>query len=302
MTKVDLSPVALTLRHAKPGYLVLALIMIIAKTGIQALRTQLLLNRSPSDFAGLFNITCLQSSLVYLVPMGIGEFSFVFLVKKFYHIVLAEGFMIFFVARCTDFFISLFLVVLAVLKSSHQVADSFFWIAAGMAGFLVGVMIFLVKIAQTDQIQNLLSKWRANNSGRISRLIAAWGFKVVEVICYVFRRKIFSLLIIYSAVMWGCVYFFLYFIVHALGKFITLSNAVTLSAINVPLMLLPVKGFGNLGNHEIGWVTALRFFGFNHENALTTAVEAHLIILICILILGLWGMLSLILIPSEIQG
>jgi len=292
--KVDFDEVFRSLKNIHIEYLSLAFIMIITKTLIHSLRTQLLLTKNPTDFSGLFQITCLQNSLTYLIPMGLGEFSFIFLVKKIYRVVLIEGLMVLFVARSADFIVLSFLVALTTLNLSNYFLVDILWTVIGTAAIILIFFVALLMASQTVWIQQLLFRIEVRYSGLIPRLIISNGIKFVHSLAYVRQRKIYVPLLIYTMSMWGCIYCFLYFVIRSLGEHITLWNAVILSAINVPLMLLPIKGIGNLGNHEIGWVTALRIFGFDQNQALNTAIVTHTIILGLITLLGLWGFFGFI--------
>jgi hypothetical protein len=67
---------------------------------------------------------------------------------------------------------------------------------------------------------------------------------------------------------------------------------VVVSIIMIPMTLLPLQGFANLGTHEIGWVAAFRLFGYSANASLNIAISSHIIMLLFVLTLGLLGYLA----------
>jgi uncharacterized membrane protein YbhN (UPF0104 family) len=54
----------------------------------------------------------------------------------------------------------------------------------------------------------------------------------------------------------------------------------------VPLTLLPLQGFANIGTHEIGWASVLIAFGYPYKTALAIAVGSHFVLLVSVLLVG----------------
>ena len=86
--------------------------------------------------------------------------------------------------------------------------------------------------------------------------------------------------------IWLCVQTNFYLITLGLGVRLSFFQVVVISLIMVPLTLLPLQGFANLGTHEIGWVAAFRVFAMPQDAALSLAVGTHFILLVFILLLG----------------
>jgi uncharacterized membrane protein YbhN (UPF0104 family) len=73
---------------------------------------------------------------------------------------------------------------------------------------------------------------------------------------------------------------------------------VAVSIIMVPLTLLPLQGFANIGTHEVGWVAAFSLFGQPQEVSLAIATSSHIILLLFMLVIGTLGLVTLVVNPS----
>jgi uncharacterized protein (TIRG00374 family) len=103
------------------------------------------------------------------------------------------------------------------------------------------------------------------------------------------RRGKYWTLTLVTLAIWLCVQANFYLIVLALGYPITFFEIIVVSVIMVPMTLLPLQGFANLGTHEIGWTVAFSLFGYGQETAFSLAISTHIIMLIFVLMLGLIG-------------
>ena len=54
----------------------------------------------------------------------------------------------------------------------------------------------------------------------------------------------------------------------------------------IPLTLLPLQGFANIGTHEVGWTSVLVAFNYPYETALAIAAGSHFVLLLSVLISG----------------
>lgn len=98
-------------------------------------------------------------------------------------------------------------------------------------------------------------------------------------------RKIWSITI----GIWLFVYTNFYFVVRSTGESPLYSQMIVISIIMLPLELIPIQGFANLGTHEIGWTAAFALFGYSTDLALNIAISSHVIMLSFALLIGLIG-------------
>jgi hypothetical protein len=90
---------------------------------------------------------------------------------------------------------------------------------------------------------------------------------------------------------WSFVYTNFYLIVLSLGFQFSYFQMIVVSVLMIPLTLLPVQGFANLGSHEVGWVLAFSIFNQPMSTSLTLAVSSHIVMLFFALLIGLVGII-----------
>jgi uncharacterized membrane protein YbhN (UPF0104 family) len=86
--------------------------------------------------------------------------------------------------------------------------------------------------------------------------------------------------------IWLCLYSDYYFIARSLGTPINFFQISMISIVMIPLTLLPLQGFANIGTHEIGWASVLVAFGYPYNTALAIAVGSHFVLLLSVLLVG----------------
>ena len=101
--------------------------------------------------------------------------------------------------------------------------------------------------------------------------------------------------IIISLIIWFFIGCTLFSIVIALAIPLSFLDIWFLTAIQLPLQLIPIQGVANAGNHEIGWVAGFSILGISPEIGLGFALASHVAIILYVALLGLVGML----VPTE---
>ncbi|NJN43719.1 MAG: flippase-like domain-containing protein [Anaerolineae bacterium] len=99
--------------------------------------------------------------------------------------------------------------------------------------------------------------------------------------------------------IWLCVQTNFYLIILSLGYQMTFFQSLWYPIIMVPMTLLPLQGFANLGTHEIGWIAAFTLFNSPTDVALSIAVNSHILLLAFVLLIGFLGWLLLQEFPSR---
>jgi uncharacterized membrane protein YbhN (UPF0104 family) len=89
-----------------------------------------------------------------------------------------------------------------------------------------------------------------------------------------------------TAGIWLCVYSNFYFATQSMGMPISFYTIAIISIVMIPLTLLPLQGFANIGTHEIGWTSVLVAFNYPYNMALAIATGSHFILLISVLVSG----------------
>jgi hypothetical protein len=69
-----------------------------------------------------------------------------------------------------------------------------------------------------------------------------------------------------------------------MGLPVAFYHIAIISMVMIPLTLLPLQGFANIGTHEIGWTSVLVAFNYPYKTALAIAAGSHFVLLISVLI------------------
>jgi uncharacterized membrane protein YbhN (UPF0104 family) len=89
-----------------------------------------------------------------------------------------------------------------------------------------------------------------------------------------------------TAGVWLCVYSNFYFATRSMGLPVAFYHIAIISMVMVPLTLLPLQGFANLGTHEVGWTSVLVAFNYPYKTALAIAAGSHFVLMLSVLVSG----------------
>jgi glycosyltransferase 2 family protein len=212
------------------------------------------------------------------LPLKLGEFTYVYLLKKDRQSSIAQGLSSLMVIRIFDLLaISLLFILISLLTHLSGSLSIYFTSILGFMAFLMVVIIILLIIAKNDQ--------------------AIFGFffrfPVVQKIPWIHQLRqglegIFEDLKQYqwreylewtglAAVEWFINYLTYHTILIGIGlapTFYATAISVTFAAL---ASVLPINSFGNFGTQEAGWATGLILLGYPQSIALSTGFATHLL-------------------------
>lgn len=275
-----------TLSQLSLGWLGLALLTYALNYVFRTLRFQVLLTTEEVSFWQLYAVTSLYGMYNYLLPAKSGEITFVALAKNRLNISLTLGASSLIFVRFFDFAtIALFLpfVLVANLKTLPLwlVCASLIYIMA-----IIFVGLFLYFFLQREYAPKINpSTWRA----KLDNLVL--GFQ--EAAKDVLLQKKYIPLFLYTVFIWLCIYTNFYLLTLSLGYRFDYFQVVVISIIMIPMTLLPIQGFANLGTHEVGWITAFAIFNQPEQLGVTMAFSSHVLLLLFVLVLGALGLFLL---------
>lgn len=286
VSKLDYQTTRSTFVNLHWGWLSLALVVFGVNYLLRTLRFRALIYTQKPPFPNLLGVISLYGMFNYLLPAKSGEVSYLVLLNRRLRISLAESATTLLAARFFDFAaIALFLPL--VLFSFWQQLPR--WVVYVSIVFCVlifviggGMLWFLRHSAQaTDQKKSY-------SSHRFARLHRIWGSLIMS-LRLIDQHSQYIRLWLLTISIWMCVFTNFYFIVLSMGYQLSYLQMIVVSIIMIPLTLLPLQGFANLGTHEVGWVTVFTLFGQSTDVALNIAVSSHVILLSFVLVLGIFG-------------
>jgi len=286
---LDLSQVFRTFVHLKWNLLFLAFIVYLVNYLLRTWRFRTLLGLEVIPYRNLFGLTSLYGMYLYLLPAKSGEVSYPIMLKKYLDVSLVYSTAILIVVRFFDFFtIVLFLpFVLATFWGQIHAAIRigalvfcFFIIASSIAGLWV--------VRNQDWEKSWLhpsESWLGKGKRILGNLLTN--------LANIDRQGKYLQIALVTIAIWISVQLNFYLIVLALGYPLTIFEIMVVSIIMVPMTLLPLQGFANLGTHEIGWTAAFALLGYSQAVAVSIAVSTHIVLLAFVLVLGMQGWLFL---------
>lgn len=276
------------------GWLGLALLAYLVNIGLRALRFRNLIYSRKVKWLELVPVSALHNILMYLMPAKTGDVTYVFLAKNRLDVSLTEGTSTLLAARFYDFAVVAFILAVLLPFSKNEMPVWVFQSALIFCLLIffgtVGVLAFL-KFSRSplDSSSLLLAPDQHTPSGhlagRLQKVHRAWT-KFIAGLREIQEHGAHGKTAIITAGIWLCVYSNFYFAAQSMGLPISFYHIAIISIVMIPLTLLPLQGFANIGTHEVGWTSVLVAFNFPYETALAIATGSHFVLLISVLVSG----------------
>ncbi len=267
---------------------------------LRTYRFKILLQLETFSFSQLMGATCLYGMYLYILPAKSGEISYPVILKRSFNVSISESTATLVTARFFDFAtISLFIpVVLFVYRNKLPAWFLFSGLFFCGLVILLGVIAILL-IRRKNPITIAILK---NNKNRWFNKFVNYFANFLYHLRTIDQRRQYWRLWLITIGIWLFVYTNFYLIVLGLGYHFSYFQMIVVSILMVPLTLLPIQGFANVGTHEIGWVAAFSILGHNSSEALVIAVGSHMIMLLFVLMLGGLGLLLLKIYPFLLKS
>jgi len=271
------------------GWLGLALLAYLINIFLRALRFRNLIYSRPVQWLELVPVSALHNILMYLMPAKTGDVTYIFLAKDRLDLSLTEGTATLFAARFYDFsVVAAFLAVLLPL-SRDEIPDWIFIPAILFCGLIllgtVGILLFLK--FQKPNHEGTETQRKSNKGLRVSlsRWVNVWE-KFIAGLREIQQHGAHGRVALLTAGIWLCVYSNFYFATKSMGLPVAFYHIAIISMVMIPLTLLPLQGFANIGTHEVGWTSVLVAFDYPYKTALSIAAGSHFVLLLSVLVSG----------------
>ena len=234
----------------------------------------------------------IQNALIRITPFRLGEFALPFMLKTFAQIDMSKGIYQLILLRLSEMCLlggfliyALFQVYASLVWQNQSIALSLIYTPLIIA--LVALLILML------QMKSIL-RWI------ISKLIPLHiRLKPLEKI-KAHLEELKDLAMKDWFILLFCTFMIL------CGQFILFDGILKLCQIDLPLEkvliggtiahfsnLLPLPTIGNIGTHEIGWVSAFVFLGVSQNQAMISALSGQVLTLILALVWGALGLIAL---------
>jgi hypothetical protein len=270
------------------GWLGLALLAYLINIFLRAMRFANLIYSRPVQWLELVTVSALHNILMYLMPAKTGDVTYIFLAKDRLDVSLTEGTATLFTARFYDFsVVAAFLAILLPL-SRDEIPDWIFIPAMLFCGLVLlvtlGILAFLKFSKPTLESFSSLTETQKQASG-LQKIRAAWN-KFILGLREIREHGAHGKVALLTAGIWLCVYSNFYFATKSMGLPVAFYHIAIISMVMIPLTLLPLQGFANIGTHEVGWTSVLVAFNYPYKTALAIAAGSHFVLLLSVLVSG----------------
>lgn len=267
-------------------WLGVALLAYLVNIVLRALRFSNLIYSREIHWLDIVPISALHNIWTYLLPAKTGDVTYVFFAKNRLNISIPEGTATLLAARFYDFLIVALFLGFLLPFSMHKMPE---WIFQSSLIFCVlvligasGIFIFLRISKITSDTAGILPD---KEKSLRTRLLQAWG-KFITGLREIQSHGAHTRTVVLTTLIWGCVYLNFYSATQSMGLSVSFYHIVVISLVMIPLTLLPIQGFANIGTHEIGWTSVLVAFHYPYDTALAIAAGSHFVLLISVLISG----------------
>ncbi|NWF64970.1 MAG: flippase-like domain-containing protein [Chloroflexi bacterium] len=283
LANLDWSILKTAFANLRWGWLIFALTAYLVNIGLRALRFSNLIYTRRIHWLELVPVSSLHNILMYLLPAKTGDATYIFIAKERLNLPIPEGTATLFAARFYDFSVVALILAMILPFAKDEMPD---WIFNASLIFcilvLVGALTLLAVLRFTKSVEPMQSKNRKTIFARIKQ---AWR-KFMEGLREIQAHGAHPRIIWLTAGIWLCLYLNFYSAAQCLSLPISFYHVVIISIVMIPLTLLPLQGFANIGAHEIGWTSALVAFQYSYETALAIAAGSHFVLLISVIISG----------------
>jgi uncharacterized protein (TIRG00374 family) len=271
------------------GWLGMAFLAYLINILLRALRFSNLIFSRPVKWMELIPVSALHNIFMYLMPAKTGDVTYILIAKNRLDVSLTEGTATLLAARVYDFSIVALILAILLPFSKDEMPD---WIFRSAILFClliligaIGILAFL-KYGKRTAASKQQEQTPKNSRQKIfTRLRSAWN-KFILGLREIQEHGAHGKVALITAAIWLCIYSNFYFAAKSMGLPIAFYHIAIISIVMVPLTLLPLQGFANIGTHEIGWTSVLVAFNYPYETALAIAAGSHFVLLLSVLISG----------------
>ena len=286
------------------GWLGLALLAYLVNILLRALRFTNLIYSRPVKWVELIPVSALHNILMYLMPAKTGDVAYIFLAKNRLDLSLTEGTATLLAARFYDFSIVALILAMMLPFSKDEMPV---WIFQSSIVFCLLILIGAMGILgflkfSTTPLESVSSPalWaltenpkhpQGTRASGLQKIRAAW-YKFIAGLREIQSHGAHGKVALLTAGIWLCIYSNFYFAAKSMGLPVAFYHIAIISIVMIPLTLLPLQGFANIGTHEIGWTSVLVAFNYPYKTALAIAAGSHFVLLLSVLLgggLAFWG-------------
>jgi len=286
---VNPKEIMIILQNLPIQYVILTFVLYILVIVTRTLRFNFILE-TKLKIKQLFNIISIHTLLISVLPLRLGDFSYIYFMKK-KGVHISKGLSQLLIVRVYDVFaISLiFLVSTFFVKDApdivnHYVKFIIIFLVLLIGGFIVFLkfdnkLIRLLKKLNPIKIE-LVDKFFSTIHELVKNFKKSWKFKTASVL---FAQSLF---------IWILNFVMTFYLFKGFGLLFNFWEISLIFTFLIILIMLPIASFSGFGVWEGGLTGAFTAFGMGLENAVASSFAYHLISLFFIVLIGIYGLVG----------
>jgi uncharacterized protein (TIRG00374 family) len=257
---------------------------------------------SASENVGAVNfffVTCVYNLFTGLMPIGTGELSYPYLLKRYYHLSFSENVSTVLLARALDFVVIFSFFLASLIALQRVLLPNWGQIVLPGLGliFLLLILLFAYSGARGFLVALLDDVVRKAHAKRFKHVNAV--LQAFQSLSRALERDVSPTALVWSmlltSLVWTTTYALLHLLFLGMGHRLNFWQVVFSSSLVIVAMILPLQGIAGFGTQEAGWAAGLIILGFGREQAITMGFGVHVILFIFLLLLGGIGLGGLLL-------
>lgn len=287
LQKIDFQSLLNLIFKIKPEYLLLGGVAYSAKAILRAFRFLRCNGQVKPNLIKMLRLTLASSLASQLLPLKLGELSYIYLLKKDYQSSITQGVSSLMIVRVFDLLAIalLFILISFVVGVPAGLSIYFYFILAFIATILLLLSSLLFISRYYQSVLNFIFRFSVfQNNQWFIKLQRGLENLLHDLSKYTLQQ--YGEFVITALLEWFINYISFHAILVGAGLtplFYDTVVAVTFAAF---ASVLPINSFGNFGTQEAGWASGLVLLGYTQETALTSGFATHLLTLGYMIILG----------------
>jgi hypothetical protein len=237
-----------------------------------------------------FQAVGIQNALLRVTPLRLGEAALPITLHRYAQIDYAQGFYRLFLLRLCEFIFLVFFLLYSIFHEQFSISTSQRYQLFGIFVCLALLLIFLKKILMT--MVYLLAHIPIKIA--IIKKIKTAILSISDL-----SPKDWYLLISMTFMILISQYYLFDSILLCCGIDLSIHQILIGGSIAHFSNLMPVPTIGNIGTHEIGWVSAFVYLGVSQQTAVLSAIFGQWTTLLLALF---WGLISYLLLPLQVKN
>lgn len=287
LRKIDFNGLIRLVVSVNPLYLLLGGVIYLCKALVRSMRLVSVNQRSRPRLMDMLRLTLAYSLAGQILPLKLGELSYIYLLKKDQRSSIPQGVSSLVVVRIFDLLaIALLFVLISLLVRLPQNLSVYFYSVLAFVGVLLVIIVLMLALARfASPILNFIFGLRLVQKLPFAPKIRGAAQSIFDELIQ-YRPGQYALWGGLALVEWLVNYASFHVLLLGIGMTPTFFDTVVCVTFAALASVLPINSFGNFGTQEAGWATGLVLLGYPQEIAITSGFATHLLTLGYMLLLG----------------